>query len=265
MNKVVRFFTIVAMLTCAGCLLDPTYGGGYSYPGSGYPGTPYPGNPYPDNPYPGNDYGGPFRCESRDNRTQHCPTNTRGGVRLVRQLSGSPCVEGRTWGSDRNGVWVTSGCRAEFIAGYGGGSPSYGSGLIRCESDDRRTRRCPASTRGGVRLARQLSSTPCIEGRTWGYDSNSIWVSGGCRAEFSVGRGGGPGNRPGNPSGPGYGQIVRCESRDSRQRRCNVQVNREVILTRQLSNSPCIRGTSWDWDRSGIWVSGGCRAEFSVR
>jgi hypothetical protein len=35
-------------------------------------------------------------------------------VQLLRTLSDSACIEGRTWGWDRNGVWVDRGCRAEF-------------------------------------------------------------------------------------------------------------------------------------------------------
>ena len=31
---------------------------------------------------------------------------------------------------------------------------------------------------------RQLSRAACIQGRTWGYGRNGIWVSDGCRAEF---------------------------------------------------------------------------------
>lgn len=65
--------------------------------------------------------GGPVRCESIKNRTQQCALPGR--ARLVRQISGSPCVEGQTWGQARGGVWVTQGCRAEFVAegGRGGG------------------------------------------------------------------------------------------------------------------------------------------------
>ncbi|MCF7220223.1 DUF3011 domain-containing protein [Marilutibacter chinensis] len=259
MGALTRVLATVLVLACAGCIYDPGFFGGG-------PGGPYPGGGYPDYPtypgYPGNDYGGgPFRCESRDDRTQRCPADTRGGVRLLRQLSNTPCVKGQTWGVDRGGVWVTRGCRAEFIAGYGGTSPGQGAGLVRCESEDKRTRHCPANTRGGVRLVRQLSSTACIEGRNWGYDRNSVWVSQGCRAEFVTGQGGGGGHRP----DPGRDQIVRCESRDGRQRRCNVRIEHQAVLLRQLSNSPCIRGTSWGWDRNGIWVGSGCRAEFSVR
>lgn len=35
-------------------------------------------------------------------------------------------------------------------------------------------------------LARQRSGNACIYGRTWGYDSNSVWVSRGCRGDFAV-------------------------------------------------------------------------------
>ncbi|MDN5782120.1 MAG: DUF3011 domain-containing protein, partial [Luteimonas sp.] len=100
---------------------------------------------------------------------------------------------------------------------------------------------------------------------SWGYDSRGVWVSQGCRAEFVVGAGSDyrPGNRPGG-SGD-YGQTVRCESQDRHQRRCNVSVRRGVDIVRQLSRTRCVQGQNWGWDRGGIWVSGGCRAEFRVR
>ena len=44
----------------------------------------------------------------------YCSANTNGGVRLTNQRSGSPCVQGQTWGFDRSGIWVDRGCRAEF-------------------------------------------------------------------------------------------------------------------------------------------------------
>lgn len=189
MNGICRSLVLLAVIALAGCV---GYGlpGSYGYPGgSGYPS----GNP--DYGYPGNgNYnGGRFRCESQDNRTRHCRADTRGGVRIVRQLSDSPCIQGRSWGYDNNGVWVSRGCRAEFVAGAGG---SYGPG----------------------------------------YGTN-----------------------------PGYGRTLRCESRNNRQQRCNVRVTRGVDLIRQLSKTRCVRGQNWGWDRSGIWVQGGCRGEFSVR
>jgi len=55
-----------------------------------------------------------LRCSSDDGRRAFCETDTGRGVRMVRQISGSPCEEGRTWGYDRRGIWVDRGCRAEF-------------------------------------------------------------------------------------------------------------------------------------------------------
>ena len=37
----------------------------------------------------------------------------------------------------------------------------------------------------GVRLVRQKSNVRCIEGRTWGYTRNRIWVDRGCEADFA--------------------------------------------------------------------------------
>ncbi len=61
---------------------------------------------------------------------------------------------------------------------------------ITCNSRDSQYTYCRAHTEDQVRLSRQLSSTDCIEGRTWGYDRHGIWVDRGCRAEFSIGRSG---------------------------------------------------------------------------
>ena len=187
------------------------YGGGYGN-GNNY------GGGYGSGNGNGNAYGQGqvVRCESNDGRTQRCPlyANAR-GVQLVRQLSRTACVEGRTWGYDRGGIWVSQGCRGDFIAAgsgnrYGGGADNggygtdryddgYGNGgyngghngryggygqVFRCESNDGRTHECAANTRAGVQLVRQLSNAACIQGQTWGYGRNGIWVSQGCRAEF---------------------------------------------------------------------------------
>lgn len=165
------------------------YGGGYGGYGDDdddrYPGAPY-----------GNAHGNRFRCESNDSRPRYCAVPGRGQVMLTRQLSRAACIEGRTWGRDRGGVWVSNGCRAEFSVmrgggwgqrpgdGYGGPGDGYGGQVFRCESNDRRPRECPADVRRGVQLVRQLSSAPCVQGRTWGYSRNGVWVADGCRAEF---------------------------------------------------------------------------------
>lgn len=229
-------------------------------------------DPYAD----GDNDSGIVRCESVDGRTRECPADTQGGVRLVRQMSRTTCSEGQNWGYGRRGIWVSQGCRAEFATGYGsrpGGGWNDGAGtqVLRCESSEGRGRQCPVDPRGGVRLVRQLSRSPCVEGRSWGVDRRGVWVSQGCRAEFEVGyrgnrgygwgRDGGYDDRYGNDNA----QLFRCESTDGRGRRCDMPVYRGVRLVRQLSRSACTEGHSWGWDRRGVWVDRGCRAEFSVR
>lgn len=228
-----------------------------------------------------------IRCESRDGRTERCETYG-GNVQLVRQLSGTPCVRGRSWGTDSRGVWVSSGCRAEFRVdsgyGYGNdydydsgyGSNSYGSdygygssnGVFRCESRDGRTERCNGYG-GRAQFVRQLSNTPCVRGQSWGSDSRGVWVSNGCRALFSANNGNGYGsnygygNNYGNSYGYGNG-LVRCESRDNRSHNCVLSAGRNgnIRLLRQLSGKPCIENQTWGRSRTGVWVTQGCRAEF---
>lgn len=62
-------------------------------------------------------YGQTFRCESHDGRQNYCNVDTRSGVQMIRQLSNARCIQGRTWGVERQGVWVANGCRAEFAIG----------------------------------------------------------------------------------------------------------------------------------------------------
>jgi len=55
-----------------------------------------------------------FYCESGDMKRHWCSEGIGGTVRLLRQRSDAACVRGRTWGTDRSGVWVDRGCRADF-------------------------------------------------------------------------------------------------------------------------------------------------------
>jgi hypothetical protein len=90
---------------------------------------------------------GPYRaqsiyCASDDGRRHTCPVDTSSGViRMVSQRSGSNCMQGRTWGYDRNGIWVDRGCRADFEVGAGRGgnatSERYGRGNAGYENAGR--------------------------------------------------------------------------------------------------------------------------------
>lgn len=129
-----------------------------------------------------------IRCESQNNRERVCPTNFRCQAVLVRQLSGTACIEGRTWGQRGNSIWVNNGCRGEFAqrqgGGWGGNNPGYS---VTCASDNNRQRTCAWDSRQGrPRVIENLSGTRCDEGRNWGYSGGSIWVNGGCRARFGA-------------------------------------------------------------------------------
>ncbi|HTC75056.1 MAG TPA: DUF3011 domain-containing protein [Edaphobacter sp.] len=204
-------------------------------------------------------YGQTVTCSSNDGKRNFCNADTRGGVRLTRQISGSACIQGQTWGYDNRSIWVDRGCRAEFVTGNGGNwGGGGGSQSLTCSSNDGKRNFCNADTRGGVRLTRQISGSACIQGQTWGYDNRSIWVDRGCRAEFITGSGGGgyPGRQP---------VIITCSSNNGKRNFCDTNGGRDVRLTRQISGSACIQGQTWDYDNRSIWVDRGCRAEFSVR
>jgi hypothetical protein len=138
-----------------------------------------------------------FSCESVNNRYQFCPCNTNRGVRLVRVKSDASCIQGRSWGYDRRGIWVKDGCRGDFELGGvrgrpgrgpGGGSRGGSSQIFYCESGDGKRHYCAEGKAGRVRLVRQKSDAPCVEGRTWGRDQSGFFVDNGCRADFEVTR-----------------------------------------------------------------------------
>ncbi len=204
------------------------------------------GGPQP--PYPGN--GQRIRCESINNRAQTCPTPWQGPSRLVRQLSGIGCEEGRTWQSQRGQVYVGGGCRGEFEAAPVGPP----QGVVRCESINNRSRTCPTPWNGPSRLVRQLSGSGCEEGRTWQSQRGQVFVSGGCRAEFAQGA----------VLNPNY--SVTCTSRNMRPSNCGW--NRDYgrpMLQRQLSSSACVENQTWGYDsaRGNIWVNSGCSGRFA--
>ena len=63
-----------------------------------------------------------------------------------------------------------------------------------------------------------------------------------------------------------YGDtFVRCESGwFGSYKRCNVPTRGYVELVRERSNNKCQLGYTWGFDRNGIWVDDGCKAEFRV-
>jgi len=142
-------------------------------------------------------------------------------------------------------------------------APAAKAQTITCSSDNGKRNYCAVNTSGGVTLVRQRSDARCTQGYSWGYDRRGIWVDRGCRADFVV--------RTGYHSGrpPGYGgpvsQTITCSSNNGKRNYCAVDTRRGVTMARQRSDARCTQGYSWGYDRRGIWVDRGCRADFVVR
>jgi Protein of unknown function (DUF3011) len=109
-------------------------------------------------------------CSSNDDRRNWCAIGNSRDVQLVRQISGSPCVRGQTWGVDNRGLWVDQGCRADFaiVAGYGPPPGPPPPTIITCSSNNGKRNWCDTGGRRDIHLNRQISGSACIQGQTWG-------------------------------------------------------------------------------------------------
>jgi hypothetical protein len=155
-------------------------------------------------------------------------------------------------------VWVSGGCRAEFVeVRQTGGQLAE----VRCESV-RGYRECNVPFRGPAALLRQTQqSSLCVEGRTWGQRPGVIWVDRGCGGFFAEGYRSSSGfYDPGR-----YGEYtVDCQSLGSEYTLCSWDRRYGVpVLIEQYSFKPCVEGISWGYSpRRGLWVDAGCRARF---
>ena len=59
-------------------------------------------------------------------------------------------------------------------------------------------------------------------------------------------------------------QTISCSSDDGHRHYCPADTRGGVQLVKQRSDSPCQQGYSWGFDRGGVWVDRGCRADFAV-
>jgi hypothetical protein len=62
------------------------------------------------------------RCEN--GKYRYCSARTDNQVRMIEQISEARCEQGKSWGFDRDGVWVDHDCVAEFEVGRSGPSTS---------------------------------------------------------------------------------------------------------------------------------------------
>jgi Protein of unknown function (DUF3011) len=130
---------------------------------------------------------------------------------------------------------------------------------IRCASDDGGKKYCSADTSHGVRLVKRLSAdVPCPKDSAWGYDEKGIWVDHGCDAEFALG----PETAAAGASSAAA-KTLTCTS-DGGKKYCDAHTGRGVRLVKQRSEAPCKKDVTWGYDGLGIWVDGGCSADFQL-
>ena len=102
------------------------------------------GNTYGD---ASNDDSGPSQvtCESNDGRRTECDMNTRGRVRVERQLSKTACVEDQNWGLNKSSIWVSGGCRAVFALEGASNGQSSRADIAREDAQYNSSGRAPAA------------------------------------------------------------------------------------------------------------------------
>lgn len=130
-----------------------------------------------------------FSCASVDNRYRECQLPVHGRARLVKRISESRCVEGKSWGQRNDHVWVDRGCRGRFEVtrsggAGGGGGTGFGHRTIDCRSDAGRRNECSLGHGYVALLVQDLSNGRCRRDATWGTRNGAVWVSNGCSARF---------------------------------------------------------------------------------
>lgn len=204
-----------------------------------------------------------MRCESPDGSYRECRIGGNGRVRLVVELSNKRCYEDLSWGTASEGVvWVSGGCSALFEVETGSEARGGSGRRVVCESLDGKLETCRAEGSRGIGIVRQLGTSPCVEGSTWGKneDRNRVWVDKGCRAEFVLG----VMRSLVQPEEPLPGRVT-CQGPDRKRHECVADTGAGVQIARQLGGKRCAWGRDWGWEPSKIWVANGCAAEFAVR
>lgn len=108
-----------------------------------------------------------------------------------------------------------------------------------------------------VRLMQQYSPSECREGYSFGRSDRGIWADRGCEGLFEIYV---QTYRPAQES-----VTIGCSSSGYANNRCETGgFIQSAVMISQQSRSACIMGSTWGYDATGIWVSGGCRAMFQA-
>ncbi|RYZ77233.1 MAG: DUF3011 domain-containing protein [Proteobacteria bacterium] len=134
-------------------------------------------------------------CESKNYAAKACLHEGGPGARIdvLQQLSDNkgPCIEGQTFTYDGSSIYVNSGCRAIFRVSAGRGDQGRPRQKVvkSCASISYRPATCPVYEGRivDVRVLREDSRGQlCRYGNGFNFDSQNIYVTNGCRAQFNV-------------------------------------------------------------------------------
>jgi hypothetical protein len=124
---------------------------------------------------------------------------------------------------------------------------------VICSSIGSRYAECPVPFRGNAVLLEQISSSACVEGRSWGLKPGVVWVDRGCRARFGITR-----------DRVAHVRSIDCASYRGRYRECPTGIRGQVYLSQPLAGSrACIEGRTWGQSPGKVWVRKNCRATFA--
>ncbi len=212
-----------------------------------------------------------FVCESNNGRHNECRYRSAGivTVHVNRQFSRERCVFNENWGTFDGGVWVDSGCRAEFVVRRPPGTPAPrpSGGAARtvvCESQDQKRRECRVDDidPSTVHVERRISGADCTQGVSWGPTDRGIWTDNGCRAVFAYRTRGSSWTPYG---GTPYDRELPCESLRGEWTHCDVPDMHVARVERIAGNDACNAYKAWGVDDTGIWVRNNCQGAFRVR
>jgi len=106
-------------------------------------------------------------CESTENKYRYCAAKTDNEVRMLRQISSERCEQGKSWGYDKEGVWVDLNCAAEFRVGRSGPSASQkiaagaaaGAAVLQAMLGGQQAAAAPAPTSAPTEMASWMVGT----------------------------------------------------------------------------------------------------------
>ena len=175
-------------------------------------------------------------CEAGRLAPAYCVEMPEIRAELVRQRGDVPCLEGKNWGVNPRGLWLSNGCDADFVVKQRtqtGVDALSVRNLVECSSAQGKRNFCQADARGGAELKAVLGHAPCKFGESWDWNEGGVWVDQGCRGVFEVEGAPETGGRPamfprcylsvGEPLAEeweaecyalGLGKFVSCSARD---------------------------------------------------